>query len=250
MKTRENLHNQSTNPDRDIPSRHDAPAMFDRIAHRYDLLNRVLSGGRDVIWRNRLLRHLPPGEDLQVLDVATGTADVLLTLINGSARVNCGAGIDLSERMLQIGRRKIAERGLGHRLTLQHGDAQKLPFADERFDVTTIAFGIRNVPEVPHGLAEMYRVLKPGGRALILEFSLPANRLVRRTYLLYFRHVLPRLGAMVSGDNFAYSYLNKTVETFPYGEQFCRLMHEAGFANVRSDVLTFGIATIYIGEKQ
>lgn len=248
--TNESAHNQTAGARQSIPSRDDAPAMFDRIAHRYDLLNRVLSGGRDVLWRNRLVRHLPPGDDLRVLDVATGTADVLLSLISQSSRVNCGSGVDLAERMLDIGRHKIDERGLGDRLKLKHGDAQALPFADESFDVSTIAFGIRNVPQVDRGLAEMYRVLRQGGRALILEFSLPGNALVRRAYLLYFRHVLPRLGAVVSGDGFAYSYLNKTVETFPYGEQFCELMRDAGFVNVRQDILTLGIATIYVGEKR
>lgn len=248
--TNDSAQNQAARAGHDIPSRENAPAMFDRIAHRYDILNRVLSGGRDVIWRNRLVRHLPAGEDLRVIDIATGTADVLLSLVSQSSRVNCGSGVDLAERMLDIGRRKIHERGLTDRLALKVGDAQALPYEDAQFEVATIAFGIRNVPDVGKGLAEMYRVLRPGGRALILEFSLPSNALIRTLYLWYFRHILPRLGAVVSGDGFAYSYLNKTVETFPYGEAFCQMMRDAGFESVHRDVLTFGIASIYVGEKR
>lgn len=223
--------------------------MFDRIAHRYDLLNRLLSLWQDVRWRNRLAEELPDRDNLRVLDMATGTADVLLSLHQKNRRINRSVGIDPAARMLGMGRQKIVERGLQTVISLLPGDAMAVPCKTERFDAATIAFGIRNVPDVPLALREMYRVLKPGGRALILEFSLPDNRLFRRLYLLYFRHVLPRIGGLISGNFYAYRYLNRTVETFPYGEAFSVLMREAGFANLRRRKLTLGVATIYIGEK-
>jgi len=220
--------------------------MFDRIAPRYDVLNRVLSLRRDVAWRKRLRRHLPDRVGLRVLDVATGTADVLLALAR-DPRVKSGVGMDPAGRMLELGRRKVADRGLGGRIALVRGDGVRLPFADGAFDAATVAFGIRNVPDVPAALAELRRVLGPGGHALVLEFSLPRNALLRAGYLAYFRHALPRLGGAVSGDPVAYRYLNRTVESFPYGEAFAALMRGAGFREVQADPLTFGIATIYRG---
>lgn len=231
------------------PSKARAWQMFDRIARRYDLLNRLLSLGRDVAWRKRLARHLPPGEALRVLDVATGTADVLLFLQDACGRIECGVGVDMSSGMLGHGLRKVRRRRETGRFRLVRGDATVLPVRAAAFDAATIAFGIRNVEDVPAGLREMHRALRAGGRALILEFSLPRNRLVRRGYLAYFRHVLPRIGGLVSGDLAAYRYLNETVETFPYGEAFCALMRDAGFADVRAFPYTLGIATLYVGVK-
>ncbi|MDX9973990.1 MAG: ubiquinone/menaquinone biosynthesis methyltransferase, partial [FCB group bacterium] len=205
--------------------------MFNRIAHRYDLLNRLLSMRQDVAWRKRILRNLPDRSNLRVLDVATGTADVLLALAK-SPRVAGGVGLDMSEGMLAFAQPKLAQRGLGDRYTLVRGDGTRLPFATGSFDIATIAFGIRNVPDVPAGLSEMRRILAPGGRAMVLEFSLPGNALFRRLYLFYFRHILPRLGGMISGDAHAYRDLNQTVETFPYGEAFAQLMRTAGFRSV------------------
>lgn len=222
--------------------------MFDRIAHRYDLLNRLLSFRQDVVWRKRLARLLPERPDLRVLDLATGTGDVLLSLYRWSGRVASGVGVDMSGKMLAFGRGKIADRSLGQRLSMVRGDAMCIGFRDASFDAVTIAFGIRNVSDVPCALREMRRVLAPGGRVLVLEFSLPGNPLFRRAYLFYFRHVLPRIGALISGDSYAYRYLNQTVESFPYGEDFCALMRDAGFERVRAHPLTFGIATIYEGD--
>lgn len=222
--------------------------MFDRIAHRYDLLNHLLSANRDVAWRRALAARMPDRIGLDALDLATGTGDQLLAL-HQAGRLRSGLGIDLAEKMLAIGREKIRSLGLQQTLSLQTGDAGAIPCAAEAFDVISITFGIRNVTDVPSALREMYRVLRPHGRVLILEFSLPANRALRRLYLFYFRHILPRLGAIISGDAHAYSYLNRTVETFPYGEAFCKLLTEAGFANVQATPLTGGIATIYQGDK-
>lgn len=231
------------------PSRVNVGSMFDRIAHRYDLLNRLLSFGTDVRWRKRMAKHLPEGASLEILDLATGTADVLISLEKHCPRVKRGTGVDLSFGMLSFGLPKLKALGLANRFRLVRGDAMALPLPSERYDAVTISFGIRNVLDVPAGLREMCRILKPGGRALVLEFSLPGNALFRAGYLFYFRHVLPRVGALLSGDGGAYRYLNQTVETFPYGENFCALMRNAGFRDVKAFPLTFGIATLYQGDK-
>lgn len=221
--------------------------MFDRIADRYDLLNRLLSFRRDVAWRKKMLTYLPDRRPLDILDIATGTADQLLSFARIDGLMSNGVGIDMSEEMLAVGRRKIADRGLDQSLTLKTGDAMHVPFPDQSFDTVTISFGIRNVLDIEAGIAEMARVLRPGGTALILEFSTPVNRLFRPLYLVYLRHVLPILGGLISGEYKAYKYLNRTIETFPYGEDFCELMRRNGFAQAKPHPLTFGIATIYEG---
>ncbi len=223
--------------------------MFDRIAHRYDVLNRSLSFGRDVAWRKRLRKHLPTDRELLLVDHATGTADQILFLLGGKARIAKAMGYDLSEEMLARGREKIEKLGVGDVVSLHTGDAMQSPQADNSADVVTISFGIRNVEDVPTALADMRRALVPGGKLLILECSLPENTFIRKSYLFYFRKILPRLGGWVSGDSYAYNYLNKTVETFPCGEAFCRLMREAGFEQVRAEPMTFGVATLYSGLK-
>ncbi|MBL7646903.1 MAG: bifunctional demethylmenaquinone methyltransferase/2-methoxy-6-polyprenyl-1,4-benzoquinol methylase UbiE [Candidatus Hydrogenedentes bacterium] len=231
------------------PSRMQAFKMFDRIAHRYDLLNRLLSMGTDVSWRKRLNRRIPARPGLHVLDLATGTADVLISMHGACAQVKSGVGLDMSGGMLKYGRLKLIKLGLFEKFRLVRGDATCLGLDSEQFDAVTISFGIRNVIDVPAALGEMRRILKPGGRALILEFSLPANRPFRALYLFYFRNILPRIGALISGDSHAYRYLNETVETFPYGEDFCKLMRDAGFEGVSATPLTFGIASLYEGER-
>jgi len=223
--------------------------MFDRIAHRYDLLNRLLSMGTDVRWRKVLNRRIPTGAELRVLDLATGTADVLIAMERACPQVASGVGLDMSGGMLKYGQEKLVRLGLNKKYHLVRGDATRIGLESDIFDAVTISFGIRNVLNVSEGLEEMKRILKPGGRALILEFSLPANRAFRALYLFYFRNVLPRIGALISGDSYAYRYLNETVETFPYGEDFCQLMREAGFEDVSATPLTFGIASLYQGER-
>ena len=230
------------------PSRRQVYQMFDRIAGRYDLLNHLLSAGFDRRWRKRVASLLPPGDKLHVLDLACGTGDQLIALA-GSGQVVRGVGLDLAEQMLAIGREKISQRGFEQILSLQTGDAENLPFEQNGFDVVTIAFGIRNMTDVSRSLSEMWRVLKPDGRVLILEFSIPRRRIVRGPYLFYLRHVLPRLGALISGDSRAYRYLNETIETFPHGEEFCRVMRDAGFTGVSATPLTAGIVSIYRGDK-
>ncbi len=235
--------------DKEAPSRTEVWKMFDRIAPRYDLLNRLLSCGRDVAWRKRVSRYLPDRKDMSVLDLATGTADLLISLYNNSGWVKTGVGMDMAGEMLKFARRKIDAGDYRDALSVVQGDATDLPFDDGSFDAVTIAFGIRNLTDVPLGLRQMHRILNDGGRALILEFSLPENILMRKLYLLYFRYVLPAVGSVISGDSFAYRYLNKTVETFPYGAEFCAMMEQAGFEDVLAHRLTFGIACIYEGTR-
>jgi demethylmenaquinone methyltransferase/2-methoxy-6-polyprenyl-1,4-benzoquinol methylase len=234
----------------ELADRKEVWKMFDRIAHRYDLLNQLLSFGQDVIWRRKESRHLKDIPDQVVLDLATGTADLLIAVCQKNSQVKSGVGIDLAEKMLDIGKRKIAEKNLDSQLKLELGDAVNIPFSDNSFDAVMIAFGIRNVEDIHTGLLEMNRVLKAGGRVLILEFSLPQNRIIRSVYLFYFRRILPRIGALISGDKYAYGYLNETVEAFPYGKDFEDLMSSAGFTKIKSTPLTFGIATIYQGDKE
>lgn len=243
------IHSPSNITNTKSHSRAEVWKMFDRIAHRYDLLNRLLSLWQDVRWRNRVAKHLPARDEQHILDLATGTGDLLISIFKHSKRVKSGIGIDMAEKMLEFGRPKLKKRGLDQAITLQTGDATEIPFPADRFDAVTISFGIRNVTDVSRALGEMKRVLKGGGKAIILEFSLPGNALMRSLYLFYFRKVLPRIGGLISGDSFAYRYLNETVETFPYGEAFCDLMRQAGFHQVKMTPLTFGIATIYEGEK-
>ncbi len=230
------------------PSRREVWRMFDRIAPRYDLLNRVLSGRRDVVWRKRMATLAPAGERLRLLDVATGTADQILSLMDAVPRIVEATGVDMSEGMLAKGREKIAARGMDKKVELKTGDATALPVASGTFDLCTISFGIRNVVDVVAGLCEMRRVLRPGGRALVLEFSQPTARWFRGLYFFYLRHILPIVGGWFSGDREAYRYLNVTIETFPSGENFCALMREAGLVNVRAIPLTLGIASIYVGD--
>lgn len=227
----------------------DSPQMFNAIAGRYDLLNRLLSLGQDARWRGRLKGLLPPGDHLNILDLATGTADVLITLAKDDPRVGKGLGIDPAVNMLAIGRAKIEAAGLSGKLTLQAGDAQALPFADNSFDCVTISFGIRNVPDLRLGLMEMYRVTKKGGRVLILEFSKPVNPLLKAGHWLYLNIAVPLAGFLFSGNWKAYRYLAQTVGAFPYGERFCRMLKQFGFMDIKEYPLMGGAATIYAAQK-
>jgi demethylmenaquinone methyltransferase/2-methoxy-6-polyprenyl-1,4-benzoquinol methylase len=231
------------------PPRTDIWRMFDRIARRYDLLNRLLSFGQDIRWRKKVAQFLNNTDNQHVLDLATGTGDQLISLYKNSTRIERAVGTDLAVNMLEIGREKIKKQQLDNSITLKEGNVESINFADNTFDAVSISFGIRNVMNVSQSLSEMYRVLKSSGRVLILEFSIPKNRLVRKVYLLYFRYILPIVGSVISGDGYAYKYLNQTVETFPYGDNFCHLMVNAGFQKVFMYPMSFGIATIYVGEK-
>jgi len=221
--------------------------MFDRIAPRYDLLNRLLSGGTDVRWRRRALDFLALDGPSRVLDLCTGTADLLLEALRRDPRTT-GVGVDLSPGMLAGAKAKLERGGYGTRGLLVGGDGERLPVRDGLFDGAFVAFGIRNVGDVPAALREVLRVLRPGGRFVVLEFSMPKG-LLGTAYRLYSRHLLPRVGGLVSGDRSAYAYLPASVARFPTPETFGALMEEAGFREVRWRLLTGGIACLHRGEK-
>ena len=222
--------------------------MFNRISRRYDLLNRLLSARRDIVWRKKCARMLPKRSGLRVLDLATGTADLLLALLKERPDIALAAGLDPAMEMLKIGQDKCRKKNTA--VSFINGDAQMQPLKSGSVDIITMAFGIRNVANIEAAFREMHRVLADRGRLLILEFSLPTNRLIRRIYLLYFRRILPFIGGLISGDRQAYQYLNRTVEDFPYGEAFKQKLVAAGFTNTKALPLTFGIASIYSAEKQ
>ena len=223
--------------------------MFDAVALRYDCVNRLVSMRRDVAWRRAMVAALPEKPDLRVLDLATGTGDVAMALQYPNSPVGHVVGADVSMGMLQLAQRKMAGRACAATTTLVQTDAAALCCRDNAFDALTIAFGVRNFTDLDAGLREMCRVLRPNGRALILEFSLPTSRMIRVPYLLYFRHVLPVIAGLISRQTAAYRYLNRSVEDFPYGSSFCALLKQAGFTDVRAHPLTFGVATLYIAHK-
>jgi len=223
--------------------------MFDRIAPRYDLLNSLLSFGQACVWRRRIAQLLKDKKNLSVLDVATGTAELLISLFSAGVDISSAVGLDLSARMLAIADRKLRRRRLDSVVSLRLADAMNLPFGQSSFDVATCAFGIRNVTDAAAGLKQMHRVLKPGGKIFILEFSIPKNRVIRILYLLYFRNIVPLLGRLISGDSFAYRYLNMTSESFASGEEFCSLLQTAGFINAAVIPMTFGIVSLYYADK-
>ncbi|MEE8259932.1 MAG: bifunctional demethylmenaquinone methyltransferase/2-methoxy-6-polyprenyl-1,4-benzoquinol methylase UbiE [Nitrospinaceae bacterium] len=225
--------------------------MFSDIAPRYDLLNRLLSGGQDRYWRKQAVARLSPQAGERFLDIATGTADVALEIIRkvpqGAAQV---VGMDFSEKMLELAQQKINFQDKANSIQLESGSAENLPFEDNSFDGTTTAFGVRNFSDMDRSLREMYRVLKPGGRSVILEFSLPKSSLLKALYRFYFEILLPKVGRLISRHPSAYTYLPKTVAAFPVRKEFASLMQQAGFMNVTYKELTLGIVILYTGMKQ
>ncbi len=223
--------------------------MFDRIAPTYDLLNHLLSLGRDYAWRRKVTEQLKGRAPLHVLDLATGTGDLLISMLRRCPAIGKATGLDVSERMLELCQEKLRACGLAERVRLVCADASATPFPEGMFDVATMAFGIRNTADAATTLAEIHRILKPAGMAMILEFSLPHNRIVRWCYLKYLRSVVPRVGAAVSGDKHAYQYLDESIEGFHQPEAFSALMRHAGFREVSVIPLTWGVASIYKGTK-
>jgi len=222
--------------------------IFDEIAGTYDFLNHFLSFGIDIYWRQKFLKQLPKREEITALDLATGTGDVPLVLVKDK-RVKKVTGLDLSKGMIAVGKKKIEKKGLSDQISFHLGDGVKIPSADNSFDLVTISFGIRNFEDPQKSIHDIYRVLKPGGRLLIMELSVPSNKFMKMLYLFFFRKILPFVGNIVSKHKDAYSYLNQSVEDFPCGDDFKQLIDNAGFKNTGYKELTFGIATLYCGDK-
>lgn len=222
-------------------------AMFNAIARRYDLLNHLLSGGVDIYWRRRALACVRQRNPGRILDLATGTADFAIAALR--LRPQRVVGVDVAVEMLRLGVGKLARAGLDGKVRLLSGDAEGLPFGDGCFDLVMGAFGVRNFGHIPTGLTEAFRVLRPGGEVLILDFSEPAVPLFKSLYRLYFERVLPVVGGLISGNRQAYAYLPESVGEFPQGEAFVHLLEEAGFGDARATTLTLGICSIYQGTR-
>ena len=223
--------------------------LFNRIAQRYDFLNHILSFGQDILWRRQLARQLSHYQPCSLLDIATGTADQLLSIHHYHPRLQQSFGLDMSNAMLRIAKEKLEKKDFLAKTLLVHGNALALPFQSNSVDAVSLSFGIRNVPDYRRCLDEIHRVLNNRGMVFILEFSLPQNRFIRRLYQFYFRIILPAIGGYISGNREAYRYLNKSSEAFPYGNAFCQLMIQAGFNQVRSSHLSMGVVTLYQGQK-
>ncbi len=222
--------------------------MFDHIALRYDFLNHFMSLGIDRVWRRKALRYLADLRPDALLDVAAGTADLSI-LAGKTLAVERIVGVDISKEMLQIGREKVAKAGLSEKISLQLADSEALPFQTASFDAVTAAFGVRNFEHLEEGLKEMCRVLRPGGRAVILEFSSPTLFPVKQLYHFYFRYITPALGKWIARSEEAYAYLPESVKAFPQGEQMKKILINAGFQKALCKPLTFGICTVYCAVK-
>lgn len=223
--------------------------MFDNIAFRYDFLNRFLSAGIDISWRKKAIKELKSLQPAYVLDVATGTADVAI-LTNKILKPRKITGIDISDGMLEIGRRKVEKLGLTNEIELLSGDSETISFADDTFDAVTVAFGVRNFENLEKGLREMLRVLRPGGKLVVLEFSKPKQVAFKGIYNIYMKVVAPGFGKLIAKNGDAYQYLNDSVQRFPEGSQFVDIMNAAGFEHTYAKALTMGICTIYSGSKK
>lgn len=223
--------------------------MFDEISPTYDRVNRMMTGCLDTLWRKKVGLFLPCREQLELLDCATGTADQLLTLLKHHKHISSAIGIDLSKNMLKIAREKIEKSPYKLRASLLHASALDLPFKSESFDCITMSFGIRNVDSISTCLSEMHRVLRPEGRLLILETSIPTNTIAKRLHLHYLRKVMPPLAALLSKKITPYRYLNETIESFPYGKTFCNLLEIHKFQNVKAHPMLFGTVCIYQADR-
>lgn len=219
--------------------------MFDNIAPNYDRLNHILSLNIDRIWRRRVMRIVRRSKARRIMDLATGTGDLAIAMAKRVDRTQI-LGVDLSEEMLAVARAKIQKQGLEERIMLEKGDAENLTMvADGSLDAVTVAFGVRNFENMERGLSEIYRTLRVGGKLVVLEFSMPKNRLIRWIYSQYAHRLLPRIGAVISKDKRAYTYLPDSVEEFPSPERFAEIVRSVGFSSVRLRSQSFGIAYIY-----
>lgn len=231
----------------DATKKEQVAEMFDNIAHKYDFLNHILSMGIDILWRKKAIRLLKPYQPTQMLDIATGTGDFALEALALNPDKIIGA--DISRDMLAVGVEKIKKKGLQDKISFQYGDSENLPFETDTFDAITVSFGVRNFEDLEKGLSDMRRVLKPKGAVAIIEFSKPQQFPIKQLYGFYFKNILPGIGKLISKDARAYTYLPESVDAFPYGDAFVKIMDKVGYTNIKAYPLTFGIASIYLAEK-
>ncbi len=231
----------------ELSKKEQVASMFDSIAFRYDFINRFLSGGIDIYWRKQAIREMAEGKPQLILDVATGTGDMAIMASKKLATAKF-IGIDLSTGMLELGQKKITRLKLNDRITLQQGDSETIEFETGHFDAVMVAFGVRNYEHLHKGLAEMLRVLKPGGKLVVLEFSKPGG-LLRGPYNLYMKTIAAGIGNLLAKNKEAYQYLNDSVKAFPEGNRLLEILSEAGFRKTYLKKMTFGICTIYCGSK-
>tara|TARA_B110000908_G_scaffold171920_1_gene236534 strand:+ start:4939 stop:5661 length:723 start_codon:yes stop_codon:yes gene_type:complete len=233
--------------DKDTSKKEQIAAMFNSISGKYDFLNHFLSLGIDILWRKRAVRLLKNHQPKLILDIATGTGDFAIEAL--SLNPEKIIGVDISEGMLSIGREKLIKKNLTDKIELLSGDSEVLPFEDNFFDAVIVSFGVRNFENLEKGLSDMLRVLKPGGKVVILEFSKPKSFPFKQIYQFYFQWILPKIGKLISKNHAAYTYLPDSVEAFPDGDDFLNILNKIGFQKNKCTPLTLGISSIYYGSK-
>ncbi|WP_425077728.1 bifunctional demethylmenaquinone methyltransferase/2-methoxy-6-polyprenyl-1,4-benzoquinol methylase UbiE [Psychroserpens sp. S379A] len=233
--------------DSDLNKKQQVTQMFDNISKDYDGLNRVISFGIDIKWRNKVVDIVAKTKPKTILDIATGTGDLAINLTRTQA--DKIVGLDISDGMLEVGRKKISAKNLDDKISMVIGDSENLPFEDNAFDAITVAFGVRNFETLEKGLAEIYRVLKPHGVFVILETSVPTKTPFKQGYNFYTKYILPTIGKVFSKDKSAYAYLSESASVFPFGEALNNILRKTGFINVVDQPQTFGVATIYSASK-
>ena len=233
--------------DKDTSKKEQIAAMFNSISGKYDFLNHFLSLGIDILWRKRAVRLLKKHQPKLILDIATGTGDFAIEAL--SLHPEKIIGVDISEGMLSVGREKLTKKNLTNKIELLSGDSEILPFEDNFFDAVIVSFGVRNFENLEKGLSDMLRVLKPGGKVVILEFSKPKSFPFKQIYQFYFQWILPKIGKLISKNHAAYTYLPDSVEAFPDGDDFLNILNKIGFQKNQCTPLTLGISSIYSGSK-
>jgi len=225
-----------------------SPQLFNKIAQKYDRFNLVSSFGCDGVWRKKAARAIPR-TSTSLIDIACGTGDQLFAALTARPNLKKVYGLDLANQMIDIARAKSQRKGFSHKVSWIHGSATQIPATDETLDTATLSFGIRNIPDPEAALTEIHRVLKKGGKLIILEFSIPRRKILRILHFIHIRFVLPMLGKIITGRASPYLYLAKTIQDFPYGAKFRRILEETGFQSVRSTPLAFGAVTLYEAVK-
>lgn len=240
---------EKVNPykDSDLGKKEQVAQMFDTISNEYDGLNRVISFGIDIKWRKRVVKIIGATNPDKILDIATGTGDLAINL--AETKASKIVGLDISEGMLNVGRKKIKKLQLNNQIEMVFGDSENIPFEANYFDAITVAFGVRNFENLEKGLSEIYRVLKPNGTFVVLETSIPTKTPYRQGYKFYAKYILPLIGKLFSKDKTAYKYLSDSAAAFPYGEAFNNILRKIGFIAIENKPQTFGVSSIYVAKK-